>query len=94
MFVFFCFQGEDGIRGAQESRGLGDVYKRQAPRMPDRPPAGQGSLSSFGGRRRLTDMNHTRLSRRRLFGRVASLLALTLGAALAGQALALSLIHI
>ena len=23
------FQAEDGIRGAQESRGLGDVYKRQ-----------------------------------------------------------------
>ena len=27
-FVFF-FQAEDGIRDAQESRGLGDVYKRQ-----------------------------------------------------------------
>ena len=27
--VFF-FQAEDGIRYAQESRGLGDVYKRQA----------------------------------------------------------------
>ena len=26
--VFF-FQAEDGIRDAQESRGLGDVYKRQ-----------------------------------------------------------------
>ena len=25
----FCFQAEDGIRDAQESRGLGDVYKRQ-----------------------------------------------------------------
>ena len=25
----FCFQAEDGIRVAQESRGLGDVYKRQ-----------------------------------------------------------------
>ncbi len=23
------FQAEDGIRGAQESRGLGDVYKKQ-----------------------------------------------------------------
>ena len=32
--VFFFFQTEDGIRGAQESRGLGDVYKRQ-----DRTPA-------------------------------------------------------
>ena len=29
MFYFFFFQAEDGIRGAQESRGLGDVYKRQ-----------------------------------------------------------------
>ena len=29
--VFFFFQAEDGIRDAQESRGLGDVYKRQLP---------------------------------------------------------------
>eukprot|EP00658_Telonema_sp_P-2_P011749 TRINITY_DN14501_c0_g1_i1.p1 TRINITY_DN14501_c0_g1~~TRINITY_DN14501_c0_g1_i1.p1 ORF type:complete len:117 (-),score=26.67 TRINITY_DN14501_c0_g1_i1:174-524(-) len=28
VYVFF-FQAEDGIRDAQESRGLGDVYKRQ-----------------------------------------------------------------
>ncbi|CZR89453.1 hypothetical protein CDFC105_31272 [Clostridioides difficile] len=28
--LFFFFQAEDGIRDAQESRGLGDVYKRQA----------------------------------------------------------------
>ena len=28
---FFFFQAEDGIRDAQESRGLGDVYKRQMP---------------------------------------------------------------
>ena len=28
--VVFFFQAEDGIRDAQESRGLGDVYKRQA----------------------------------------------------------------
>ena len=27
--LFFFFQAEDGIRVAQESRGLGDVYKRQ-----------------------------------------------------------------
>ena len=27
--VDFFFQAEDGIRDAQESRGLGDVYKRQ-----------------------------------------------------------------
>ena len=29
VYVFFFFQAEDGIRDAQESRGLGDVYKRQ-----------------------------------------------------------------
>ena len=28
---FFFFQAEYGIRYAQESRGLGDLYKRQAP---------------------------------------------------------------
>ena len=28
-FVCFFLQAEDGIRDAQESRGLGDVYKRQ-----------------------------------------------------------------
>ena len=26
----FCFQAEDGIRDLVRSRGLGDVYKRQA----------------------------------------------------------------
>eukprot|EP00658_Telonema_sp_P-2_P031522 TRINITY_DN23566_c0_g1_i1.p1 TRINITY_DN23566_c0_g1~~TRINITY_DN23566_c0_g1_i1.p1 ORF type:complete len:215 (-),score=51.12 TRINITY_DN23566_c0_g1_i1:74-718(-) len=30
---FFFFQAEDGIRDAQESRGLGDVYKRQVPTL-------------------------------------------------------------
>ena len=29
LLLFFFFQAEDGIRDAQESRGLGDVYKRQ-----------------------------------------------------------------
>ena len=29
MSCSFFFQAEDGIRVAQESRGLGDVYKRQ-----------------------------------------------------------------
>ncbi len=27
--VFVFFQAEDGIRGVERSRGLGDVYKRQ-----------------------------------------------------------------
>ena len=30
MVVFFFFQAEDGIRDLVRSRGLGDVYKRQA----------------------------------------------------------------
>ena len=30
---YFFFQAEDGIRDAQESRGLGDVYKRQVPAL-------------------------------------------------------------
>ena len=29
VYCCFFFQAEDGIRDAQESRGLGDVYKRQ-----------------------------------------------------------------
>ena len=29
LYIIFFFQAEDGIRDAQESRGLGDVYKRQ-----------------------------------------------------------------
>ena len=30
MVSFFFFQAEDGIRDLVRSRGLGDVYKRQA----------------------------------------------------------------
>ena len=30
VYVMFCFQAEDGIRDLVRSRGLGDVYKRQA----------------------------------------------------------------
>ena len=31
VYVGFFFQAEDGIRDLVRSRGLGDVYKRQAP---------------------------------------------------------------
>ena len=31
LILFFFFQAEDGIRDLVRSRGLGDVYKRQAP---------------------------------------------------------------
>ena len=37
--VFFFFQAEDGIRDLVRSRGLGDVYKRQAPFRRDALPA-------------------------------------------------------
>ena len=41
--VVFFFQAEDGIRDAQESRGLGDVYKRQVGhRIIDQGGPGQG----------------------------------------------------
>ena len=33
--ISFFFQAEDGIRDAQESRGLGDVYKRQGGEFAD-----------------------------------------------------------
>ena len=41
--ISFFFQAEDGIRDAQESRGLGDVYKRQDGR------AGQPALADDTG---------------------------------------------
>ena len=40
--VVFFFQAEDGIRDAQESRGLGDVYKRQVQGDHDGPPVDHG----------------------------------------------------
>ena len=58
--VFFFFQAEDGIRDLVRSRGLGDVYKRQAlsrPRLADvgaaldrqRRPRGAGGAHRAGG---------------------------------------------
>ena len=35
--IFFFFQAEDGIRDLVRSRGLGDVYKRQAQYLDRRP---------------------------------------------------------
>ena len=42
---WFLFQAEGGIRGLVRSRGLGDVYKRQAPRS----AKGDGSTVPGGG---------------------------------------------
>ncbi len=30
VYIFFFFQGEDGIRGRVAFRGVGDVFKKQA----------------------------------------------------------------
>eukprot|EP00658_Telonema_sp_P-2_P028007 TRINITY_DN21544_c0_g1_i4.p1 TRINITY_DN21544_c0_g1~~TRINITY_DN21544_c0_g1_i4.p1 ORF type:complete len:100 (+),score=12.79 TRINITY_DN21544_c0_g1_i4:2-301(+) len=45
VFFFFFFQAEDGIRDAQESRGLGDVYKRQGITYGGRALDGCGAVS-------------------------------------------------
>ena len=46
--VFFFFQAEDGIRDLVRSRGLGDVYKRQALERADHhcTPAGYDHIRS------------------------------------------------
>ena len=46
--VFFFFQAEDGIRDAQESRGLGDVYKRQGQTGPTGSTGATGSTGPTG----------------------------------------------
>ena len=40
MSGWFFFQAEDGIRDLVRSRGLGDVYKRQALQLHDLPGSG------------------------------------------------------
>ena len=49
--VFFFFQAEDGIRDLVRSRGLGDVYKRQAyvPIDPTYPAGRQHTLAVDAG---------------------------------------------
>ena len=44
----FFFQAEDGIRDAQESRGLGDVYKRQTVVFVPRPKVRLRWLVGYG----------------------------------------------
>eukprot|EP00658_Telonema_sp_P-2_P031708 TRINITY_DN23669_c0_g1_i2.p1 TRINITY_DN23669_c0_g1~~TRINITY_DN23669_c0_g1_i2.p1 ORF type:complete len:258 (+),score=80.36 TRINITY_DN23669_c0_g1_i2:105-878(+) len=46
-FFFFFFQAEDGIRDAQESRGLGDVYKRQLQSLLETPLVELGVEPNF-----------------------------------------------
>ena len=45
--LLFFFQAEDGIRDLVRSRGLGDVYKRQAP-VDRRPGAGRAARDQPG----------------------------------------------
>ena len=47
--VRFFFQAEDGIRDAQESRGLGDVYKRQGHNTPGRTQPSHDTVSYVDG---------------------------------------------
>ena len=51
-YVVFFFQAEDGIRDLVRSRGLGDVYKRQAhSRCPREPKQGDGPEVTAAPRR-------------------------------------------
>ena len=45
----FCFQAEDGIRYLVRSRGLGDVYKRQRIKRPDRDRARRRAAHKIKG---------------------------------------------
>ena len=46
--MFFFFQAEDGIRDLVRSRGLGDVYKRQAETASRTPHPGHGPRVAGG----------------------------------------------
>src|SRR5674536_370709 len=73
MLFFFFFQAEDGIRYAQESRGLGDVYKRQlSPETRKRymhnynfPPYSTGETGRVGSPKR-REIGHGALAERAL----------------------------
>ena len=53
--VFFFFQAEDGIRDLVRSRGLGDVYKRQARDRTPQLAECRSGRGSFPRRRRPGD---------------------------------------
>ena len=87
--LFFFFQAEDGIRGAQESRGLGDVYKRQEQEMAI--PGLEITLERADGQLLCSVPPNTALTGTRLS---PPLSALVFDQRIAGMPLSLSLIHI
>ena len=59
----FCFQAEDGIRDLVRSRGLGDVYKRQAHHRNAGGPSGpRGAASAAFARADLRAVRNRRTS--------------------------------
>ena len=71
----FFFQAKDGIRDAQESRGLGDVYKIQAPDpflVNNNGPAGEYKSPDIQIRNELRDADPAWLNRPILVGGGAS----------------------
>mgnify|MGYP007112059959 CR=1 FL=1 len=60
ILCFFFFQAEDGIRDLVRSRGLGDVYKRQAAMRADGDAPGERVQVNLIDR----DDRHTRAQRR------------------------------
>eukprot|EP00658_Telonema_sp_P-2_P024114 TRINITY_DN19673_c0_g1_i6.p1 TRINITY_DN19673_c0_g1~~TRINITY_DN19673_c0_g1_i6.p1 ORF type:complete len:149 (-),score=35.28 TRINITY_DN19673_c0_g1_i6:26-472(-) len=59
---FFFFQAEDGIRDAQESRGLGDVYKRQHLNDELMPPTFE-SIGPSNAMKRFLDRREKRMTK-------------------------------
>ena len=57
LVVFFFFQAEDGIRYLVRSRGLGDVYKRQAPTRSYEPKTKKYLLAKYSEPTLITSSN-------------------------------------
>ena len=58
VYKCFFFQAEDGIRDLVRSRGLGDVYKRQAQAFSLAQNEGELLQALFQGARNLTGLPH------------------------------------
>ena len=63
VLICFFFQAEDGIRDAQESRGLGDVYKRQ---FLGRIPGERYFMDAVGKERHTEDIGRLERKRNRI----------------------------